>query len=264
MAALSSSRYRIAKPLCGLCDLDQPGRLRTRWYQPRITAALSRAAPSSGRAERNKAAEVGSKWELFGSSPAGNGRAVPDRKGQCARDDGRCGRRSDGAAYRVAGHRPRRQTARSPTVGASSAGWCSCARRSTKCGNPIPTIESASKLANIAHKSFNVLTKYKVTGNWEIGGQAVYALEIYGGTFGAANRHRASALLALRCLRRIQDRQELTAKLYVQQHPRQACITTRSIAVRRRSCCRAGAVGSPGHAERKFTESYAGYAYRMC
>ena len=54
----------------------------------------------------------------------------------------------------------------------------------------LQSIEAAqigAQLANIAHQSFNVLTKYKVTEPWEIGGQATYASKIYGGTFGAIN-----------------------------------------------------------------------------
>jgi catecholate siderophore receptor len=44
------------------------------------------------------------------------------------------------------------------------------------------------KLANIAHQSFSLLTKYQLTDVWEIGGQAVYRSEMYGGTFLAANQ----------------------------------------------------------------------------
>jgi len=43
-------------------------------------------------------------------------------------------------------------------------------------------------LANIAHQSFSLLTKYQVTDVWEVGGQAVYRSKIYGGTLLAANQ----------------------------------------------------------------------------
>ncbi|HEV2573652.1 MAG TPA: TonB-dependent receptor [Beijerinckiaceae bacterium] len=43
------------------------------------------------------------------------------------------------------------------------------------------------KLANIAHQSFNLLSKYQVTNWLEIGGQATYMSRIYGGTLLAAN-----------------------------------------------------------------------------
>ena len=44
------------------------------------------------------------------------------------------------------------------------------------------------KLANVAHQSFSLLSKYQLTDVWEIGGQAVYRSEMYGGTFLAANQ----------------------------------------------------------------------------
>lgn len=44
------------------------------------------------------------------------------------------------------------------------------------------------QLANVAHQSFNVLTKYKFDDGWELGGQATYRSKIYGGTLLAANQ----------------------------------------------------------------------------
>lgn len=41
------------------------------------------------------------------------------------------------------------------------------------------------QMANIAHESFSMLSKYKFDGGWELGGQAVYRSKIYGGTFAA-------------------------------------------------------------------------------
>jgi len=43
------------------------------------------------------------------------------------------------------------------------------------------------QLANIAHQSFNLLSKYEITPWFELGGQAVYASQIYGGSLLAAN-----------------------------------------------------------------------------
>jgi catecholate siderophore receptor len=43
-------------------------------------------------------------------------------------------------------------------------------------------------LANIAHQSFSMLTKYQLNDTWEIGGQSVYRSKIYGGTLLAANQ----------------------------------------------------------------------------
>ena len=43
-------------------------------------------------------------------------------------------------------------------------------------------------LSNVAHQSFSMLTKYQLTDIWELGGQAVYRSKVYGGTFLAANQ----------------------------------------------------------------------------
>jgi catecholate siderophore receptor len=43
-------------------------------------------------------------------------------------------------------------------------------------------------LANVAHQSFSMLTKYQLNDTWELGGQAVYRSKIYGGTLLAANQ----------------------------------------------------------------------------
>ncbi|MBV8156352.1 MAG: TonB-dependent receptor, partial [Dyella sp.] len=43
------------------------------------------------------------------------------------------------------------------------------------------------QLANIAHQSFNFLTKYQVNHWLELGGQTVYASQIKGGSLLAAN-----------------------------------------------------------------------------
>jgi catecholate siderophore receptor len=43
-------------------------------------------------------------------------------------------------------------------------------------------------LANVAHQSFSLLSKYQLSDVWELGGQAVYRSKIYGGTFLAANQ----------------------------------------------------------------------------
>ena len=51
----------------------------------------------------------------------------------------------------------------------------------------LPT-DIGDKLANIAHQSFTTLTKYQVTDNLDVGGQAIYRSKLYGGTLLAANQ----------------------------------------------------------------------------
>jgi catecholate siderophore receptor len=56
---------------------------------------------------------------------------------------------------------------------------------------PAPLLYTSNvglQLANVAHQSFSMLTKYQLTDMWELGGQAVYRSKIYGGTLLAANQ----------------------------------------------------------------------------
>jgi catecholate siderophore receptor len=58
-------------------------------------------------------------------------------------------------------------------------------------GMPAPLLYTTNvglPLANVAHQSFSLLSKYQLTDVWEVGGQAVYRSQIYGGTLLAANQ----------------------------------------------------------------------------
>jgi catecholate siderophore receptor len=50
------------------------------------------------------------------------------------------------------------------------------------------TTDVGLPLANVAHQSFSLLSKYQLTDVWELGGQAVYRSKMYGGTLLAANQ----------------------------------------------------------------------------
>jgi catecholate siderophore receptor len=61
----------------------------------------------------------------------------------------------------------------------------------TPAAMPAPLLYQTNvglQLANVAHQSFSLLTKYQLTDVWELGGQAVYRSQIYGGTLLAANQ----------------------------------------------------------------------------
>jgi catecholate siderophore receptor len=49
------------------------------------------------------------------------------------------------------------------------------------------TTDVGLPLANVAHQSFTMLSKYQIDDIWEVGGQAVFRSKIYGGTLLAAN-----------------------------------------------------------------------------
>ncbi|MEY9169484.1 outer membrane receptor for monomeric catechols [Bradyrhizobium elkanii] len=162
--------------------------------------------------EKNKAIEVGTKWELFDrhllvtaalfqtekenarESQNVNNATAAAALG-CSYPTGTTGNIScitAGAAYRIRG-------IDLGVGGKITDKWSvfgglvlmqSAVTRSL--APPANTILYSSNvglpLANVAHQSFSMLTKYQLTDMWEVGGQAVYRSKVYGGTLLAANQ----------------------------------------------------------------------------
>ena len=160
--------------------------------------------------EKNKAIEVGTKWELFDRHLAGDRGAVPDRKGKRA---GIAEHHNAAAARPMSVSADDRATVSCITAGAAyrirgidlGAGGKITDKWSMFGGlvlmqsevtkslvpSPQPLLYPTNvglPLANVAHQSFSLLTKYQLTDVWELGGQAVYRSKMYGGTFLAANQ----------------------------------------------------------------------------
>ena len=132
--------------------------------------------------EQNKASEVGTKWELFDRHLLVTGALFETVKTN-AREVGANNAVIAGASYRVRG-------IDLEVAGKITDKWSIFGGLVLMESRVLKSIEAAqvgAQLANIAHQSFNVLTKYKITDPWEVGGQATYASKIYGGTFGAIN-----------------------------------------------------------------------------
>jgi catecholate siderophore receptor len=129
--------------------------------------------------ERNKAAEIGTKWELFDRHLLVTGALFHTEK-----DNARetvSGVLTSGAAYQVEGidlEVSGKITDRWSVFG----GLVLMRSKVLQSGNPA---NIGLQMANIAHESFSMLSKYRFDGGWELGGQAVYRSKIYGGTFGA-------------------------------------------------------------------------------
>lgn len=129
--------------------------------------------------ERNKAIEVGTKWEL-----ADRHLLVTGALFQTTKDNARetvNGLLTSGAAYRIQGidiEAEGKITDRWSIFG----GLVLMQSKVTQSG---VASNIGLQLANIAHQSFSMLTKYKFDGGWELGGQAVYRSKVYGGTFAA-------------------------------------------------------------------------------
>jgi catecholate siderophore receptor len=140
---------------------------------------------------RNTAMEVGTKWELFDKRLLATG-ALFQTDVQNAREiipTGylNAGTVVAGAAYRVRG-------VDLEVAGKITDKWSifgGFVSMQTEVTQSIVPTNIGDKLANIAHNSFNMLTKYNLTDNLEIGGQATYISKIYGGTLLVANQGTA-------------------------------------------------------------------------
>ena len=80
-------------------------------------------------------------------------------------------------------------------------------------------------LANIAHQSFSLLSKYQFNDIWELGGQAVYRSQIYGGTLLAANQGTSiPSYWRFDAFAEAKINKNWRLKLYREQHLRQALL----------------------------------------
>lgn len=139
--------------------------------------------------QRSKAAEVGTKWELFDRHLLATAAAFQTdvknaRETAPANLPGYTrGQIVAGAAYRVQG-------LDFEAAGKITNKWSVMGglvlMKSDVTQSVVPT-NVGLKLANIAHQSFNLLTKYQVANWLELGGQGIYASKIYGGSLLAAN-----------------------------------------------------------------------------
>ncbi|MGA7073786.1 TonB-dependent receptor, partial [Bradyrhizobium sp.] len=163
--------------------------------------------------EKNKAAEVGTKWELFNrhllltaalfqttkdnAREAFNVTSPANQTASCPYPAGTTGSISciiAGSAYYVRGVDlgvGGKVTDKWSMFGGLVLMQSAVTKSNVPTANmPQPllyTTDVGLPLANVAHQSFSLLNKYQLTDMWEIGGQAVYRSKIYGGTLLAAN-----------------------------------------------------------------------------
>jgi len=159
--------------------------------------------------ERNKAIELGTKWEL-----ADRHLLVTGALFQTTKDNARetvNGLLTSGAAYRIQGidiEAEGKITDRWSIFG----GLVLMQSKVTQSG---VASNLGLQLANIAHQSFSMLTKYKFDDGWELGGQAVYRSKVYGGTF-AANTNELPSYWRFDAFVEKKIDQNWTMKLYAQ------------------------------------------------
>ena len=140
-------------------------------------------ANSIFKAERNTSGEVGTKWELFDRHVLATASLFQNHKDNARETigSGAAAVLEASAAYRVrgvefggSGNITDRWSVYGGLVLMNSMVTKSAV--ATNVGLPI---------GNIAHQSFNLLSKYRVTDQWTVGGEATYKSKIYGGQLAA-------------------------------------------------------------------------------
>jgi catecholate siderophore receptor len=161
------------------------------------SAAYGGLAPVSNSnqvfsAERNKSAEIGTKWELFDRhvlATAALFQTEKDNAREVATINGVANTVVAGAAYRIRGldlSIGGKLTDQWSLFGGLVLMQSEVLKSNSPSSNTALYASNVGRpLANIAHQSFNLLTKYKINRTFEIGGQATYVSKIYGGTLAA-------------------------------------------------------------------------------
>jgi len=158
--------------------------------------------------EKNKAIEVGTKWELFdrhllvtaalfqtekdNARESRNVTSIATQTADCPFPGTTVSCITAGAAYRIRGidlGAGGKLTDKWSVFGGLVLMQSEVTKSLVPSAQPLiyPT-NVGLPLANVAHQSFSLLTKYQLTDIWELGGQAVYRSKMYGGTFLAANQ----------------------------------------------------------------------------
>jgi catecholate siderophore receptor len=133
--------------------------------------------------ERNTGAEIGTKWELFDRHLLLTGalfQTTKDNARETATVNG-VSTLTSGAAYKIQGI----DLEASGNITDRWSVFGGLVLMQSKVTKSYLASNIGLQLANVAHQSFSLLTKYKLDDGWEIGGQAVYRSKVYGGTFAA-------------------------------------------------------------------------------
>ena len=129
----------------------------------------------------NKASEIGTKWELFDRHLLATASLFQTLVSNAREVNS--GVTTAGAAYRIQG-------VDLEVAGKVTDKWSVIGglvlMNSKVTASAVPT-NVGLQLANIAHQSFSLLSKYQLTELFEIGGQSIYASKIYGGSNLVAN-----------------------------------------------------------------------------
>ena len=129
--------------------------------------------------EENKSVEIGTKWEFFNKRLLATAALFETTKENARETVG--ANIIAGAEYRVRGI----DLGLSGNITDDWSVSAGVVLLDTKVEKSSVATNVGLKLANIADRSFNVLSKYRLNETFEVGGQVTYASRIHGGTLAA-------------------------------------------------------------------------------
>jgi catecholate siderophore receptor len=140
-------------------------------------------ANSIFKAERNTSAEVGTKWELFDRHLLATASLFQTTKDNARETigSGAAATLLASAAYRVRGV----EFGGTGNITDRWSVYSGLVLMQSEVTKSAVASNVGLPIGNIAHQSFNVLSKYRITDEWTLGGQATYKSKIYGGQLAA-------------------------------------------------------------------------------
>ena len=177
--------------------------------------------------ERNKAAEVGTKWELADRHLLVSCGAVPDHEGQCARDQ-RCGHPHLGRGLQDPGHRHRGRGQDHRSLEHLRRPGADAVQGHAEQHRLQSRPATRQRRAPVVQHADQVQVRRRL-GSRRAGGVPLQGLWRH---VRGQHRQRAAELLALRCVRREEDRQELDHEV-LRAEPHQQALLRHALSQRR-------------------------------
>ncbi len=175
--ASRTSRCRTARHLCRHRHVVQPGRCDVDGGANDYGGLV--AGNVAAGPERNTAIEVGTKWEFFNQKLLATAALFQTTKDNAREQIGTVVVGS--GAYRIRGI----ELGLNGKITDDWSIYGGLVLMDSKVTKTAIAANVGRQLANVAHQSFNLMTKYKINQYFEVGGQATYISKQYGGTLAA-------------------------------------------------------------------------------
>lgn len=164
------------------------------------------------KAERNTSTELGTKWELFDRHVLATASVFQTTKDNARETigSGAAATLQASAAYRIRGV----EFGASGNITDRWSIYSGLVLMQSEVTKSAVASNVGLPIANLAHQSLNILSKYRVTDEWTLGGQATYNSKILGGTL-AANSYKLPAYWRFDAFSQYQVTKNISAKVSV-------------------------------------------------